>query len=122
MARRRRNRDSDHFVTEVPQYDIVVRRRLVRLVEDRRHFHPEGAFAPPLSFGFPKSRLVVRNANNVRKVTPFKVPVLKAFSVPKRVAVCVRRKERREVIHAKRLTAKGAGGSKRRNFWSDVSC
>jgi len=46
------------------------------------------------------------------------------FSHPWQVIVCVRRKRRREVLHALRKT--GRGGSKqrkpRRNFWSEVRC
>lgn len=43
------------------------------------------------------------------------------FDVPKRVAICVRRKQRREVIIAKKL-ARNGGGAKHRNIWSDVKC
>lgn len=45
-----------------------------------------------------------------------------AFAVPNKVAICVRRKTRREVLFAKRKTRKGSGANKTRNFWSDVKC
>lgn len=44
------------------------------------------------------------------------------FEAPKKVLVCVRRKQRREVLHALKRTRKGAGSAKRRNQWSDVKC
>lgn len=46
------------------------------------------------------------------------------FANPKRVAICLRRKARREVLHALKLTRKsGRGGSRRnRNLWSTVKC
>lgn len=44
------------------------------------------------------------------------------FHAPKRVLICVRRKQRREVLHALNKTRKGAGAAKHRNQWSDVKC
>lgn len=97
-------------------------RTALQLIEDRRVFHPEGAFRPPLSISIPrKSRLVVRKAH-FAKSRISTMPSTLGFRVPKRVALCVRRKERREVIHAKRLTRRGAGSKKRRNYWSAISC
>lgn len=122
MARRRSGstvsrtaRVPDVAVVRVP----VVRRsiRPTQLLEDRRQFHPARALRPARSF-FGKAHVVVRKPSRVgnRNVVPNGV----RFEVPKNVAICIRRKERREV-----LIAKGAGGSgrpKRRNAWSYVSC
>lgn len=44
------------------------------------------------------------------------------FALPERVMRCVQRKERREVLFAKRKTGKGARSPKRRNYWSAISC
>lgn len=44
------------------------------------------------------------------------------FRVPNLVGICVRRKIRREVLHALRRTNKGRGGSRRRNLWSHIKC
>lgn len=84
-------------------------------VEDRRRFDPLGVFRPARSLG-PRSdaRIVVRQNR------PFKFPDVHQFAVPDRIAVCVRRQERREVLHAKRKL--GRGGAGKRNFWSSISC
>lgn len=44
------------------------------------------------------------------------------FASPQSVAVCAKRKTRREVLHALRLTSKGSGASRKFNQWSRVSC
>lgn len=46
------------------------------------------------------------------------------FARPRDIAICVRRKMRREVLHALRLTSKvGRGGApRRRNAWSGIKC
>lgn len=44
------------------------------------------------------------------------------FNVPRKVAICVRRKQRREVLFAFRKTGKGARSFRRRNQFSDVRC
>jgi len=84
----------------------------VRSLEDRRLFHPERFRRPAAS--------VLRTDRSVREVFRGKRAVM-MFSVPKRVSICVRRKERREVLFAK---GKGGGGKRhpRRNYWSSVSC
>lgn len=117
MARKRRFVESS-----VNRFDVAVVRHYPRvrsalqMLEDRRVFHPEGAFRRPLSFSSPKRpRLVVRKAN-FGSTMPSRI----GFKVPKKVSLCVRRKERREVFMAKRLKrGKGAG---RRNYWSEISC
>ena len=62
------------------------------------------------------------------KAVPFRspkfinaVPVDIGFRVPSKVAICVRRKTRKEVIFAK---GKGGKGTRRpkRNKWCDVHC
>lgn len=83
-------------------------------VEDRRTFHPLGGFRPARSLG-PRSDARVQ----VRRFRPFRYSDVFQFAVPDRVAVCVRRRERREVLHAKRSLGRGAG---RRNYWSGISC
>lgn len=109
-----------------PDLAVVLPRRPMRplgLLEDRRRFHPERDLRPALSF-FSKPRLVIRKARKAplrSRLTAFSgLSHRIGFEVPKRVAICVRRKERREVI-----MARGGGGSrkaKRRNFWSSIEC
>lgn len=120
MARRSRTRR----VVDLPQ--IVVRRRVpssLSLLEDRRQFHPLAEFRPARSF-LTRPRLVIAqpNVNKPRRST-LRIPSQVGFDVPRNVAVCVRRKSRKEVLHALRFTGRGSGGgAKRRNYWSDVSC
>lgn len=83
---------------------------LVRSLDDRREFNPWKPFAPVQS-------PVVRQ-RDVRVNVRSKM----SFAVPRMVTVCVRRKERREVIFAR---GKAGGGSRRRkkfNYWSAVKC
>lgn len=133
MARRRRDRSP----VKVSLPSVVVSRRLpmprpVVLATvlrrspppglgDRRLFHPAGVLRPAAA--------VIRSARRLvpaRKALPSRsrptIPERIGFAVPKKVMICVRRKQRREVIHAKRLQGKGAGSRKSRNLWSAVSC
>ena len=120
MARRRRSTSTSIRPVNRVQ-DVAIARPRVRsalqLLEDRRLFHPEQAFRPALSFGMIRQqRVVVRKANRRDTV----VPSALAFPVPRKVAICQRRKERREV-----MIARGVGGSrapKRRNYFSDIRC
>lgn len=85
------------------------------LLEDRRRFHPLGVFAPPAAKNRPSRRIVASRH-------PFGRHVLK-FNVPRNVYLCARRKIRKEVLHALRLTGKGSAQKKRRrNEYSDISC
>lgn len=54
-----------------------------------------------------------------------RLPERVAFAIPRKIAICVRRKIRKEVLHAYKLVNKGRGGSGRprqRNEWSAVKC
>lgn len=94
-------------------------------LEDRRAFHPNKLDRPAMS---------VRRADATLRVSPPKpsalakpsthnlLPVQIGFKQPKGVAVCVRRKIRREVIFATRNTGKGSKARRHRNEWSDIKC
>lgn len=83
-------------------------------IEDRRRFNP-------------LSVEVLRTPRKRLRVTQVKKPGGKKlrpgffFNTPKFAVMCVRRKERKEVLHAR-----GVAGSKvrkpRRNQWSSVKC
>lgn len=99
-------------------------------VEDRRTWHPEAAFRPPLLFSGNAARfdrlvdrrsspLQVRRGLRVRSQTK----AVRAFDDPGYVALCVRRKKRREVIFAKRKAGKGSRRRhRRRNYFSEIRC
>lgn len=103
-------------------------------IDDGRVWHPEGSSRPAFTTDYtPVKRVVVRDRPKVirsvgstsktvstksRKAHRATVnrfgPVLHsqtkaavAFEQPKRVLVCVKRKERREVLHAKKKTGRG---------------
>lgn len=89
---------------------------LVRQLEDRRQFHPSRSLRPAGAMSRAARSLVEPAAVGSR------TPGLK-FADPEKVSRCVRRKDRREVLFAKRLTRKGAGAShRRRNWFSAIGC
>lgn len=67
-------------------------------------------------------------SRHVTKAPPKAAPARSALAahmyheVPNNVVVCVRRKRRREVLHALRQVRSGRGRSKRRNWRSDIRC
>lgn len=98
-----------------PQYDPLT------LLEDRRLFHPEPDLTrPALSFDGRHQRLEV--PREVRELSNRVGPIHQVgFAGARRVAVCVRRQRRREVLHALKKMGRG-GGRRRRNQWSDIKC
>lgn len=94
--------------------------------EDRRLWNPEGIYAPAKSFDSSRHRLV--ESRTLRKVSgslrSFErfSPAAVAFARPSRVLICVRRQQRREVMHA--LGHAGGVGQKSPRFseYSSISC
>lgn len=139
MARRgnRRDRDDASAISSSPLrskllqqiLEPVVRstRSFLREIEDRREFSPELA-RPARAFRRFATKLEVGNANarKAHKFSPYTlndVPHNVRFADPTRVAVCIRRHQRREVLHA--LKRVGSGSSVKRGRWSefsDISC
>lgn len=124
MAKRMRSTKRGTHIQSSNRPDRLLSSSFIRLrpvdlsvFEDRRMFHPD-----PL----PRAISVRRKADAdvvVKKVVPFRrLPHQLSFRVPDYVAMCIRRKVRREVIHALRLEKRGAGGAKRRNEFSNVEC
>lgn len=110
-------------------------------LEDNRQFHPEAADRPPRSFHTYTEFEIhaprpVRPAAPRRKYSAFVRPAAPArtrsrhvlpsqirFKDSDRVAICVRRRRRKEVLHALRKTLRGRGGSHRRyTKHSQVRC
>ena len=90
------------------------------VLQDRRRYVFDSLRVPRRTLGESPRFAVggsVPDARRRGRVRPGSVQ----FKAPRTVLVCVRRKERREVIHAK-----GIAGSRvkkgRRNFWSKVRC
>lgn len=140
MARRRRRPDRDDAtsISSPPLRSSLVNSLLARTtprtilqdLEDRREFSPELA-RPARAFRRSASKLEVGRATTNRKTKGsatgrLLVPHNLRFSDPHRVAVCVRRHQRREVLHALRHVGSGSGRRKlKKGRWSefsDISC
>lgn len=121
--------------TSLPRLSIAPIRRHIPLTEyeDRRTWHPEGVSAPARRFSTTRHRLVTRDRTykssllrfGLRTFTPFprlysQTKAAIAFFDPSRTLICVRRKIRREVMHALGFSGSG-GGSQRSARWSENS-
>lgn len=100
-------------------------------VQDRRLYHPEAAHRPPLSLSGGRTRLKAaaplpskkQAPSRVRTIQAQVVPVGVAFRDPTGVLVCVRRKIRKEVLHALNKTGYGKKRRRpRRSRYSGIRC
>lgn len=92
----------------------------VLALEDRRQWHPERQLRPFTAAPRQSAQLVTRQ--RPQNVQPSQTKALIAFRAPERVAVCVRRSIRKEVLHALRITGKRGQGRPHKNFASSISC
>lgn len=103
-------------------------------VEDNRTYHPEGPNRAPLSihhyteFEVPNERIrqtprpnIARPYSGATQNIGSLSPQI-AFRSPNRVAVCIRRKQRKEVLHALRKAGRGGSRPRRYNRNSQVRC
>lgn len=116
----------------VYQRQVKKRRDYLRQIEDRRDFHPEGQTRPARSFSSFHHRLRIKGIPLVEVTRPSgyqwkddsyqPLPYRVGFVRPERVLICVRRKIRREIMHALRFA--GGSGNRRPNYneYSSVSC
>lgn len=81
--------------------------------EDRRLWHPARRLAPLAA--------TRKYAAQVKAVYPGPLSSLR-FADPRLVALCVRRKTRREILFAFKKTRSGSGAKKRKTPWSHISC
>lgn len=99
-------------------------------VQDRRTYHPEAAARPPLSTSGTRTRLkAVSPLPKPKTQKAYRAPVLRTvphqigFRAPESVLVCVRRKIRKEVLHALRKTGFGKRHRRpRRTRHSNIRC
>lgn len=99
----------------------------LRVIEDRRTYHPLTYRPIPRTFQRNPIKIVYsddRSKKNSQKVQSSRYPsAYLKVNAPDRVLLCVRRKMRKEVLHALKKTGKGVSQRKpRRNQWSDVHC
>jgi len=91
---------------------------------DRRQFKPDISVRAPGPVKRSQARLTVGGGHKVRgQVSPSSLSHRVGFAVPNKIAICVRRKQRKEIMHALKHSGKRGGqGKHRRNIWSDVTC
>lgn len=104
----------------------------ILLQEDRRTFHPDGPKRAPQAMYRSDTQLVIRGGTHGKKQSKFSTsklwstpdhsaPIHVGFKRPDRVALCVRRKIRRQV-----LLAAGVGGKRvrppKRTYKSGFHC
>lgn len=91
-------------------------------VEDRRTWHPVGPFRPARQLGgHPVHPVNVNKPKNqkFKRQLPFGLK----FAVPENTVICVRRKRRKEVLHALKKTGKGRGRKRpTKNWYSKIGC
>lgn len=93
------------------------------LIEDRRRYTPGQS---PLRRGVnlvtvgARPRLTLKQ--NPKYNQPSQTKAIVAFADPHKIPLCIRRKERREVLHAKGVAGGKVRRPGRRNQWSDVKC
>lgn len=94
-------------------------RALIAQMEDRRRFTFD-PLSPPVAVRRSDRRVVV-SASSAHGRSNFHG--LK-FSVPERIALCAKRKIRKEVLFAFKFAGRGGAKRKayRRNFWSSIGC
>lgn len=97
----------------VPLTPYPIERYQVLEEGDRRFYNPTRSISPP--------HAVRRYAAKVQAKQFGALSGLR-FADPRLVALCVRRKIRREVMFAVKKTRAGSGAKKRKNFWSHISC
>lgn len=129
MARRRSrsgSRRDNSTIANVPT--LPFNTEVIRLTdfEDRRQFHPDGVFQSPKVLFPPRSRVVARARQGPKAQNPVRGGLVRfpslSFSVPNKVLICVRRKQRKEVLFAKRKAGRGGQKRPRRNWYSEISC
>jgi len=134
MGRRRRRRDlpDDSFmVLDAVPLPTANRRLFEPFPEPSRHFveiEDNRAFHP-LSEARPHYTVSGAATDGFRISSPSKkfkrqLPFGLSFAAPKQTLVCVRRSQRKEILHALRKTGRGSGRRKppKRNALSSLRC
>lgn len=95
-------------------------------IEDRRTYHPDGPARPARSLDRPTHTLTLpvhpKNVNKSR-ASSSSLPTTVQFEAPRKVLVCIRRAQRKQVLFALNKTGKGAKAKRhRRSFYSSIRC
>lgn len=113
-ANRRLPTANYYFTSVSPSSDFLTQ------VEDRRDFHPAPHVRPARSFFKSFHRLSLPQQTSLDDL--WDVPTRVAFEQPHHVLVCVRRKMRKEVLHALKKAGRRGQKAPRRSAYSDIQC
>lgn len=135
-SKRNFSRENNYFSNKTLLHEIISppvpynvihvdfsKRRNLNQIEDRRFFNPAPYVAKTLSYQHQLK--VAEEWGKMRRSQRLTYPSNSvAFQQPNRIILCIRRNIRREVLHAKRYTARGRSFYKRpsRNYFSSVRC
>lgn len=143
MGRKRSRRDNNPISNRrLPAYNYVSfnpvsrdpRQLALFNYEDRRTWHPEGAMRPARSFNSSRHRLRLINSpvTKIQNGRPngrygykqnFNQPSHRiGFEAPEKTLICVRRKIRAEVLHAKKKAGKTGQKKPKFNYYSKIAC
>lgn len=122
---RRRQRDANDVTTDQvlsshsPHFTDIVTAPLHEPLVDRRHWVPAEPFVPDHTVGGIGGSVAYTPTPSVSPIKPASVQQQKRSQL----SVCVRREQRRQVLHALRKTGKGGSRKpRRRNEWSNYKC
>lgn len=125
MAKKKSKSRTAAHASDVANLDRLVVPTVTRLspivlpeIEDRRTYNPTKTVARPRSIRQDQARVTLKSPR--AKTLQTKTPL--GFAVPDKVALCVRRNIRKEVLHAKRVAGRSGLKRPRRNFWSSIKC
>lgn len=110
-------------VARFPSVSYKTNKYALTLIEDRRTHYPGlSPFKRPVVSAAVGRPARIKLIENNRYAAPSQTKMDLAFDEPKKLAICIRRQRRKEVLHAK-----GVAGSKNlkkptRNEWSEISC
>lgn len=97
-------------------------RTVLTAIDDRRTFDFEPATRPARLFSGSTATTtatpVAKKSERARSRVPYQI----AFSAPQETLVCIRRKQRREVLHAHKKTGKRGQRRRRWSTYSDTKC
>lgn len=92
------------------------------LIEDRRFYRPEPTPLRPVFSITSRSAARIVAKQNPRYKPDSQTKAILAFAEPDVLPLCIRRKRRKQVLHAKGIAGSRGLRPPRRNSWSEVSC
>lgn len=108
---------STRTLAKLPLAPSTILQSYLPEIEDRRSVK-----TTPRTFSGASYSLVAHQTTKQKSKQKTNVPFQVAFSAPRDVLICVRRKRRKEVLHAFRKTGRSGQRKPRFNRYSQVRC